>query len=219
VSSGRKIDVGEAGSSIERLETELNSKLPAFGTGDLGEYNELMRSARVYNAGRNSAEAENAYRRALEIQTRIFGASSPGAGEALMALALEVSNQGRFEESASLFRRAEPILERSANVMDRARLSSYQALDAANQGRYREALQYAHNASTLRRTQVESALPGLDGISGAQPSAVSRGELAHSLSIEAAMVWRPQRRRRKRRCRSSAIPPACRPGGAPTRWR
>ncbi len=190
VSSGRKIDVGEAGSSIERLETELNSKLPAFGTGDLGEYNELMRSARVYNAGRNSAEAENAYRRALDIQTRIFGASSPGAGEALMALALEVSNQGRFEESASLFRRAEPILERSANVMDRARLSSYQALDAANQGRYREALQYAHNASALRRTQVESALPGLDGISGAQPSAVSRGELAHSLSIEAAMALR-----------------------------
>ncbi len=120
-SSGRKLDIGEAGTSIAALETVLNSKLPSFGSGDLSEYNELMRAARVYNAGRNSAEAENSYRRALEIQTRVFGASSPGAGEALVALALEVSNQGRFEEAANLFRRAEPIIERSPNVMDRAR--------------------------------------------------------------------------------------------------
>jgi CHAT domain-containing protein len=189
-SSGRKLDVGEAGTSIAALETVLNSKLPSFGTGDLSEYNELMRAARVYNAGRNSAEAENAYRRALEIQTRVFGASSPGAGEALMALALEVSNQGRFEESANLFRRAEPIIERSPNAMDRARLSAYEALDAANQGHYRDALRYAHEASTLRRTKVEAAQPGLDGIGGAEPTVVSRGELAHSLSIEAAMALR-----------------------------
>jgi CHAT domain-containing protein len=189
-SSGRKLDIGEAGTSIAALETVLNSKLPSFGTGDLAEYNELMRAARVYNAGRNSAEAENSYRRALEIQTRIFGASSPGAGEALMALALEVSNQGRFEESANLFRRAEPIIERSPNAMDRARLAAYQALDAANQGRYRDALRYAHEASALRRTKVEAAQPGMDGIGGAEPTVVSRGELAHSLSIEAAMALR-----------------------------
>ena len=190
VSSGRKLDVGEAATSIAALETVLNSKLPSFGTGDLAEYNELMRAARVYNAGRNSAEAENSYRRALEIQTRVFGASSPGAGEALVALALEVSNQGRFEESANLFRRAEPIIERSPNAMDRARLAAYEALDAANQGHYRDALRYAHEASALRRTKVEAAQPGIDGIGGAEPTAVSRGELAHSLSIEAAMALR-----------------------------
>jgi CHAT domain-containing protein len=186
-SSGRKLDVGAAGTSIETLEAVLDSKLPSFGTGDLSEYSELMRAARVYNAGRNSAEAENSYRRALEIETRIFGASSSGAGETLMALALEVSNQGRFEEAANLFRRAEPIIERSPNAMDRARLSSYQALDAANQGHYQDALRYAHDASILRRTQVESTQPGLGGT---EPPAVARGELAHSLSIEAAMALR-----------------------------
>jgi CHAT domain-containing protein len=189
-SSGRKLDIGEAGTSTAALETVLNSKLPSFGTGDLAEYNELMRAARVYNAGRNSAEAENSYRRALELQTRVFGAQSPGAGEALIALALEVSNQGRFEESANLFRRAEPIIERSPNAMDRARLAAYQALDAANQGHYRDALRYAHDASALRRTKVEAAQPGMDGIGGAEPNVVSRGELAHSLSIEAAMALR-----------------------------
>jgi CHAT domain-containing protein len=189
-SSGRKLDVGEAGTSIETLEAALNSKLPSFGTGDLSEYSELIRAARVYNAGRNSAEAENSYRRALEIQNRIFGASSPSAGETLMALALEVSNQGRFEEAANLFRRAEPMIERSPNAMDRARLSAYQALDAANQGRYQDALRYAHDASSLRRMKVESAQPGLDGIGGTEPAAVARGELAHSLSIEAAMALR-----------------------------
>jgi CHAT domain-containing protein len=186
-SAGRKLDVGEAGTSIEKLEAALNSKLPSFGTGDLSEYNELMRAARVYNAGRNSAEAENSYRRALEIQTRIFGATSPGAGETLAALALEVSNQGRFEEAANLFRRAEPIIERSPNPMDRARLSAYQALDAANQGHYQDALRYAHDASALRRTQVEATEPGIGGM---EPPAVARGELAHSLSIEAAMALR-----------------------------
>jgi CHAT domain-containing protein len=189
-SSGQKLDIGEAGTSIEKLEAALNSKLPSFGTGDMSEYDELIRSARVYNASRNSAEAESAYRRALEIQTRVFGASAPGAGETLVALALEVSNQGRFEEAASLFRRAEPIIERSPNAMDRARLSAYQALDAANQGHYRDALQYAHDASALRRTQVESALPGVEGVSGGDPPVVARGELAHSLSIEAAMALR-----------------------------
>src|SRR6185437_9680398 len=189
-SAGQKLAIGEAGTSIEKLETVLNSKLPSFGTGDLSEYDELIRSARVYNASRNSAEAENAYRRALEIQTRVFGASAAGVGEVLVALALEVSNQGRFEEAASLFRRAEPIIERSPNAMDRARLSAYQALDAANQGHYQDALTYAHDASALRRTRVESALPGSDGIDGSEPPIVARGELAHSLSIEAAMALR-----------------------------
>src|SRR6185437_9660792 len=52
-SAGQKLAIGEAATSIEKLETVLNSKLPSFGTGDLSEYDELIRSARVYNASRN----------------------------------------------------------------------------------------------------------------------------------------------------------------------
>lgn len=188
--SGAPFTLGAAAGSIEQLEKLLGSKLPLFGTNDLGAYNELMQTARLYNSGRNSREAEAADRRALDIQVRIFGATSPGASQALMALALEVSNQGRFEEAAGLFRRAEQIVERSPDVLDRARLASYQALDAANQDHYGEALAYARQATALRRTRLDAVASPLGDAGSTGSQNFARGELAHSLGIEAAMAER-----------------------------
>jgi len=159
---------------------------PASDHAGQDPYAELLRIGRLRNASGDSAAAETAYRRALEIQEHNSGAASLGAGQTLAALALEVSNQDRFEEASMLFRRAEPIIERAGNVADQARLAAYQALDAANQHDYGQALQRAHEASTLRRGWLQ----GLEATGGAVSKGLANGELVHSLVLEAAMSLR-----------------------------
>lgn len=149
-----------------------------------------LRQARTLNSRGNSAEAEAAYRTALDVQTRVFGAESPGVGEVLTSLALEVSNQQRFEEAASLFRRADPIVERSSSEVYRARLLAYRALDAANRNRYDEALQLARAATALRRRSIDKSANFSDDAGRVVAQDISRGELLHSLMIEAQMLLR-----------------------------
>jgi CHAT domain-containing protein len=190
-SSGQPVELGAAGTGIAKLEALLETPLPSFGVGDLADYKELIRVARIYDGQANFAEAEASYRRALDIQTRVFGAGAPGVAEMLMSIALEVSNQGRYTEAAALFQRAAPSIEASSNALDRARLVSYEAIDAANQGHFAESLLYARQATELRRTRLGTqTAASVDIVGSADPLGASRGELAQSLSIEAAMAVR-----------------------------
>src|SRR5258708_13327071 len=106
-----------------------------------------------------------------------------------MELALQVSNQGRFDEADGLFRRAAPIIQAWTSADARARLNSYLALDAANQRDFAKALAFARQATADRRAEVEAAngtggtIPGFSGL-----PTISSGELAHSLRIEAQMA-------------------------------
>jgi CHAT domain-containing protein len=161
------------------------------GGGDLDRYDELTEKARLENSRRNYREAEGAYRAALAIQERAFGSDAAGIGKTLMDLALEVSNQGRFEEAAGLFRRADPIIQRSPNPADQARYFTYMAFDAANAGRFGDAVGYAREATSIWRELIGSDAPNLDDIGGGDSArAAMRGELAHSLNLQAAMAWR-----------------------------
>lgn len=156
---------------------------------EIGKY---VESARLYSSADNYAGAEDAYRHVLDLQTAKYGTDSAAVGETLAELALQVSNQGRFDEAAALFRRASPIIEGAASAGVRARFASYQALDAANQRKYEDALKYARAATALRRGEVEAARAAsvsADGSEDAIPVALE-GELAHSLRIEAEMALR-----------------------------
>ncbi|HJW40872.1 MAG TPA: CHAT domain-containing protein, partial [Rhizomicrobium sp.] len=152
-----------------------------------------IESARLYSGADNYAGAEDAYRHVLELQTQAYGANSLAVGETLAELALQVSNQGRFDEAAALFRRASPIIEGSASASARARFASYQALDSANQRNYADALKYARAATAQRRGEVDAARAAAVADTSAQeyvaPVALE-GELAHSLRIEAEMALR-----------------------------
>ncbi|MEI9991928.1 MAG: CHAT domain-containing tetratricopeptide repeat protein [Rhizomicrobium sp.] len=163
---------------------------PANGPDALKTY---VESARLYSGADNYAGAEDAYRHVLDIQTAQYGANSQAVGETLAELALQVSNQGRFDEAAALFRRASPIIEGAAGVSTRARFASYQALDAANQRKYEDALKYARAATALRRGEVDAAraaaVADANGSEYVAPVALE-GELAHSLRIEAEMALR-----------------------------
>ncbi|HYF21071.1 MAG TPA: hypothetical protein VEA40_24625, partial [Ramlibacter sp.] len=179
--------------SIRQLEASLGAQALRFGRGDLADFEKLMELGRLSNSVENYRGAEEAYRRALDIQTRTLGAETAGAGDTLMSLALEVSNQGRAEEAAALFRRAEPLLQRSFDKAALARLASYKAYDAGNGGDFTRALTLTRESSAVRRAIV-SDLEGPEGVPASAAVlgnlSVARGELIHSLMLEATMALR-----------------------------
>ena len=105
---GETTPSGSRSAAAERIETLLAGRL--FGTGDLQDYRRLLLVAQYYNGIKNFSEAEKRYRDALEIHTRLLEADSPGRGDTLMHLALELSNQERFSEATALFDRADDLL-------------------------------------------------------------------------------------------------------------
>lgn len=193
--------VAKGGSALNAAETQaaqalLREKYASdslhLHSDDFAAYKKLVEAARLYGGSDNFAGAEDAYRQALEIETRVFGADSVAVGETVAELALQVSNQGRFDEAAALFRRASPIIEASSSATARARLASYQALDAANQRDFADALKYAREATELRRAEVDAAKAASGDNTGAELTAPAtlEGELAHGLRIEAEMALR-----------------------------
>ena len=144
------------------------------------------------SAGGNYPAAEQAYRDALDIETRLFGPDSAAVGATLLELALQVSNQQRFDEAAALFRRATPIVEAAPSPEIRARLASYRGLDAANQRHYEEALTFARQDTLARQRAVDAVRNGGLDLNGNPPvvSTLLDGELAHALRVQAALELR-----------------------------
>jgi CHAT domain-containing protein len=188
--SGTALTPDDRAAATQILESRLGSSPAQMRSADLVSFNELVKLGRLYNNTQNFAGAENAFRRALDVETHALGPEAEGTGTMLIELALQVSNQGRFDESAGLFRRADPIVQRSTSNALHARYSSYLALDAANQRKYGEALGYAQEATAIRRARVDSRNDPLNAVTADAQQFGARGELAHSLRIEAAMALR-----------------------------
>ncbi|MGH7042774.1 MAG: CHAT domain-containing protein, partial [Acetobacteraceae bacterium] len=112
----------------------------AFSAADAAHYQQLMALGARANLAENFATAETAYRGALVLQQKLLGANSPEISAPLMALALQISDQGRYPEADALFRRAGVLAPRAADPVTGARLLHYRALDALNQGHETEAL-------------------------------------------------------------------------------
>jgi len=188
--SGTQIAPADTAAAGKIVDGRLKGGSEQMRSADLASFTELVRLGRFYNSTQNFAGAENAFRRAFDIETRALGPDAEGTGAVMIELALQVSNQGRFDEAAGLFRRADPIVQRSTSDTLHARYSSYLALDAANQRKYSEALAYAREATAVRRKRVESQGDTLTGTVQDPQQFGARGELAHSLRIEAAMALR-----------------------------
>jgi CHAT domain-containing protein len=193
--------------AVERLEAQLGGRL--YGTGDLQVYAQLLRVAQYHNGLKNFAEAEQRYRDALEVHRRLLPEDDVGRSDALVNLALELSNQERFAEAGALFDRAGDILIDAPDPTDYPRLISYRALHEANQRNYESALELAREATALRRSlagrsaagdvqtgrlgreqSVDIGLTILEAGAGTGLQTVVQAEIAHSLYIEAAMLWR-----------------------------
>jgi CHAT domain-containing protein/tetratricopeptide (TPR) repeat protein len=141
VLSGRS-SAGTAALPRSAIDSLLAEQLAAnaFSADDAGEYERLMAIGARANSAENFATAETAYRAALVLQQKALGRTNPDTVNALMHLALQVSDQGRFAEGDALFQQAETLAPRSADRAAPARLLHYRALDALNRGHYDTAL-------------------------------------------------------------------------------
>ena len=165
---------------------------PRFASGaDFNRYGDLVEKARLYSSRLNYPAAETAYRAALDIQERAFGPGAIGVATTLLNLGLVVSNQGRFEEAAGLFRRADPIVQTSDSAIYRARALEYLGYDAANRGKFADALRFARAAIVTWRDLSSAKAAAVEQLSGgSEARGALRGELAHTLNLAAAMAWR-----------------------------
>lgn len=172
----------------------FGDRVTIYGGASFSRYGDLVEKARLYSSRMNYSAAEAAYRDALDIQEHAFGPQALGVATTLLNLGLMVSNQGRFEEAAGLFRRADPIIQSANNPIYRARNFVYLGYDAANRGQYKDALRYAQSAIGMWRAMIADNNPTVGGsLTGGGDNETRnalRGELAHTLDLAAAMAWR-----------------------------
>ncbi len=127
------------GGAAQRLLAE-RAAARAFSSGDVGEYDRLMRVADDANRTEDFAGAEKNLRAALALQQKALGPDNPNIVVSLISLALQISNQRRFAEADSLFTRAGRLAAAADDPLQTVRLLHYQALHAGNQGRIDDAL-------------------------------------------------------------------------------
>jgi CHAT domain-containing protein len=168
----------------------------AYGAADLAEYYRLMTLGQYYNGVKDFAAAENRYREALTFHRTIVGDGDPESMDPLMHVALELSNQERFDEADVLFKQVEAFLPDASDQADRARYLSYQALHLANQHKFEKAWELAAKATKLRKNMLlkpdfqgrHSDLQSNPlGAVGLPPDAA---DIVQSRYIEAAMLRR-----------------------------
>jgi CHAT domain-containing protein len=174
----------------------FNRELNLASVEDLDDFKLLLRQAKVANANGDFQDAEQQLSKALSIQLRLLDANDPTIANTILDLALNISNQGRDEETLDLFRRVEPLAQQSTREADRARFASFQAYHAANLGRYEQALKFSTAAVSAWRKLIVG--PNLNfSIAGAaeneiDPRASEKGELALSLNLQANMALRAE---------------------------
>jgi CHAT domain-containing protein len=112
----------------------------SFGSNDISRYQALMTAGTRANLAEDFAGAEQAFRAAWQLQQKVLGRHDPNTVDALMHLALQVSDQGRFAEADGLFASADRLAPAASDRLAVARLLHYRALDALNQHRLDAAL-------------------------------------------------------------------------------
>lgn len=147
-----------------QLSADMASYLAAraFSAGDIAQYEGLMNAGLQANLTGRPDEAEKAYRAALALQEKQNGGKdTPAAAAPLMSIALQLSDQGHYEDSKTFFERAAIALKGdNATQVDangQARLLLYRGLDAINQNDPDAALPLLAQAETLYRTQDPDA--------------------------------------------------------------
>jgi CHAT domain-containing protein len=197
--------------TVRRVRQGLGGDTPTDTGAQAASYQQILENARIDNAAGNHAGAELAYRQALDLQTKGLTRDDPAMGDTVMRLALEVSNQGRFAEAQSLFKRAEPLIARSPDPLDGPRFSLYLAMDAMSRHQYREARDLARRAG--------AAFAVIAGSGGTANAALAQGEAAHSLMIEAAAASRLRDWTGAEAAAASALHAIDRAPGLPPSWK
>ena len=170
-----------------------------------------------------SVEAEELYKRTLEIRRKALGNNHPTVGQALQLTGLFYLNQGRLDESEATYGEALALF-RGINPkhFEVGKCLNGLALVASRRGRYAEAEQRLDEVIAALRRGARAEAPvlvagtgqprGADRAAGAtgggrRDPARGRGEARGASTVPTAA--RPSRRARawERRCASGARPP------------
>ena len=92
-----------------------------------------MRAGTRANLAESFAAAEQAYRAALAVQQKAVGKDNPDRVSALLPLALQVSDQGRYAEADGLFNEAARLVPAAADPLAAPQLLHYRGLHEYNQ--------------------------------------------------------------------------------------
>lgn len=112
----------------------------AFSAGDVGQYELLMAAGTRANQAESFPAAEQAYRAAIAVQQKALGKDTPERAAALLPLALQVSDQGRYAEADGLFAEAARLVPATNSRLLAARLLHYRALHEYNRHQSDQAL-------------------------------------------------------------------------------
>jgi CHAT domain-containing protein len=186
------VGIGSDGQSLAALKQEISAfwsrPIVIASAGDQARIQSLRDAARLSNSQFAFAAAEQNLREALDLQVRLFGEADVNSASILMDLAVIVANQGRWDEADRLLQRAGPIIDRSPQLADRAKLSGYLASVLWMKGDRPRAFDAARSAVAQWRT-IAAAMPvpsdnGADPLGGPLASA----ELAMALNREAGFL-------------------------------
>ncbi|MDB5423941.1 MAG: hypothetical protein JWQ29_1357 [Phenylobacterium sp.] len=125
--------------------------------------------------------------KALVADTQARNAPPREQGEAMLNLALNISNNGRFAEADKQFNEADAQVRAAADPILTAQALSYRALHLRNQGRFAEA------AATARRALVaRERVRSTNGIAAGGPAviATSSGEIGIGKDLSQALNTR-----------------------------
>lgn len=185
----------EAASQRDALQRLWGKPVVMATSGDLEAFRKLIRDGRTANGTLRYTIAEDLFRRALDLQVKFLGPDDVSIADTLLDLALNVSNQGKVEESQALLRRAEAIIQKSPFDADRARFAYYQGQEAANRGDFDQGLKFARDASSAWRKLASGGAGGNSLSLTSNPAATNiaeKAELALSLNFEAMMALRSE---------------------------
>lgn len=178
--------------SVTASDQLLASRLAAeaFSSGDIGHFDALMTLGGNANQAEDFTAAATAYRAALALQQKALGAANPGTFAPMADLALQLSDQGHYQQADALFSRAQFLAADAADPNAMPRLLHYRALDQLNQGDDRRALTLLRRAergyaalvppAMLRPRPASTANPVLADLadSGAGAFTIDPGTLA-----------------------------------------
>jgi len=194
VLSGRIQPGGPAPAS--EVDTLFAARLAAqaFSSGDIGHYDDLMTAGTIANLAENYAAAEQAFRAALELQRKALGADDPNTVNALMHLALQISDQGRYSEADALFARAERLAPQAADRTAPGRLLHYRALHALNQGHDQEALALIQAAEAAYAAQLPPEMLRETAPPAPRNSAIRTDRMPPEVAAARQFLIEPQQR-------------------------
>jgi CHAT domain-containing protein len=164
---------------ILQFEAAVKISASQFGVGDIGAVRQLSTLGDETEWATRYVEAERAWTKVLDIMQRVFGASHPDNGHAMINAALAIFRQGRVSEADDMLKRAEPFVKHSRRPDDYPEWLTFRSYIEARAGRTDVALALAEEALSRRRAIFQEA-NGLTGPLGLGVKSLYAAAIGHS---------------------------------------